>query len=543
MRKRPPLPYRVPKLPTHTHPAGCACEPAAIYLRVSKVGKRSTIRSPEDQFHEANSYAERNSFRVVAIVTDIDKSGRTFRKRSVDMMINDIKAEKFRCIIFWKWSRWARSVADSTIYLKRVRDAGGRVVSATEDFDQNTALGKLQLNMVGSFDQYFSDSKSEDWKAVLEKRADLGLPRTGRARFGYEYVSEVVVEDWSRVKKDQYVIKESQAPDLRRCYEIYNSGQGFAQVAKMLNGQGHLTTLGGRWTAQGVGVMMDTGFAAGLIRERSNPTDKPASRLDEYDVWREGAHTPVIDRATWDKYLLRRKERINMPARLRRPTYPLSGRMYCMAPSPNDAFGVCGRRLQSKHLGAAMTHNWVCCWSGTHHPGVNVSVSNRLAMIHLRNEIRRCAGEGVEVDRMAKASIRRLAKQRARADQLDVDADRWRKKIQRLVDLYTDEVIERSQFTEKKIEYEDELRRVLVERHELGTDGDAQPNYRAFRTLDEEWDSLDPARLNEAIGALFGAITVSPRTPGVSSNKSAADRVSCIPRWESERLSWMQRSA
>lgn len=49
---------------------------------------------------------------------------------------------------------------------------------------------------------------------------------------------------------------------------------------------------------------MDTGFATGLIRERSEPPSPGTNKrtIAEFDIWREGAHNPIISRELWHAY-------------------------------------------------------------------------------------------------------------------------------------------------------------------------------------------------------------------------------------------------
>jgi len=521
--------YRIPEVPQHPHPPGCACGLAVAYLRVSKVGKRERIISPELQLDAIVAFARTNHIRIVAVVADIDKSGKTFTKRSVDKIIAQISKGTYSRVLLWKWSRWARNLEASTKYLKMVRDAGGRVDSATEDADQETAIGRLQMDLVMRFDQYQSEVIGETWSAVHERRREDGLPHDGRPRFGYDY--GLVAEDGE--EKYRYVPNEA-APALAQAYADYLAAVSFERLAIRFNQLGLKTTLGGAWTPQGVARMMDTGFAAGLIRERQNPTDVPANSIRSYDVWREGSHTPIISTATWDAYKLKRTNG-ESAVRADGTIYEVSSLVIC---------ALCGRRMQPKETGAARTLQWTCLWQRSFHRAQSVSASHRLLISHLRGWIRDVAGAGDEVDARAADKLAQPDVAPDRRAELDGEIKRWTQKIGRLMDLYTDGVFDKETVDARALEYKGELEKVKAERDALGeAPVVVRPDYRAFRTLDEEWASLPTAGIRDALRFLVAGVVVSPRT-AASSNKTVEDRVDIVGRWESSsRIPALKRAA
>ena len=49
--------------------------PVDIYVRVSRVGKREHLTSPEDQEREARAFAAGHGLKVGEVIPDIDQSG------------------------------------------------------------------------------------------------------------------------------------------------------------------------------------------------------------------------------------------------------------------------------------------------------------------------------------------------------------------------------------------------------------------------------------------------------------------------------------
>lgn len=527
-RQRKPRPEIVlPQLKPHHHEGPCDCELAVPYIRVSKVGTREKIISPETQLRECERCAVKNNLRLLPPVFDIDKSGRTFRKRSVDAMIADISAGKYSRVVLWKWSRWARNREESAIYSKAIRAAGGVVESATEDFDLETAIGQLQFGMTQEFDQYQSNLIAEGWQSAQARRRDLDLPHSGRERIGYDYV-DCTLPDGTKSKR--YVPNE-EAPILAKGYELYVGGGSLNAVARLVNDEGLRSAFGALFTGQSIGRLMDNGFAAGLIRERSKPGGSPANSIANYDVWRAGAHEAVIDRDTWGKYKARRFAQADLPPRSKNAVHELSALLFC---------GMCRRRMVTKYSGQAKSHMWVCPYQRVYHPGQPVSVNNRLALDVVRDWVRGEVGDVIDLaEQKAEAeallsSARekfQTERQRIQAQIKELDG-----KIDNLLDFAesaTGRAKERTKDRMALYEAEsDRLSKLLAE----NTEPDAprvfgEDDAAALKQMKEIWGTLPAQEMRDSLADLIQRIEVSPRTEA-SSRKSAADRVFLVAAWE-----------
>lgn len=528
MSKKPAV-VVLPQLSEHWHPPGCDCEPAVPYVRVSKVGTRAEVISPDLQVRSMETYARANKIRLLEPVCDIDKSGRTFRKRSVDALITDIKQGKYRRILLWKWSRWARNRDESGAYLARVVEAGGRVDSATEDFDQSTATGRFTVGMFQQMDQLHSDLASETWHSVHDRRREAGLPHGGRPRFGYRYTDD-----------KKYVIDETTSPILRKAYATYIAKGGtYSKVLTEFQRVGIKTTRGNDWTEQSIARMMDTGFAAGLIRERSTPTEVPSNSIHSYDVWREGSHEALIDEDTWGAYFDKRREVPDKPPRSQRAVHALSALLFCTE---------CGRRLVTHYGGIGRTHQWQCAWRKAFHPKVAVSVNNRLALLAVREWVRDQFGSELPVDeyqqRAADELMREDTERRGERAEIQDKIDRLNRGLGTLLDLVESGDINKDEYRARKAKREHEVAALRKTLPPLPPE-QRKPNYEALALLDSAWDDLaaEPAELRDALADLVSRIEVSPCSQ-TSTRRSASDRVIPIGVWEEPTLEvWRERFA
>lgn len=337
------------------------------YSRVSKVGDRGgDLFSPEQQQYAIEEWAARNNVEIVEHIVDLDQSGRQFEKRKVAQMIEGIRRGEASMVVLWKWSRWGRNTRASLVNIAQVAEAGGSVRAATEDYDVNTAMGKFTTGQMLMIAELQSDQIGEGWKETHARRRRSGLPHSATKRFGYDYV-----------KGEGYVVNEDEAPILTELYTRYLAAETLSSIARDLNARGILTTRGSAWDTTSLGRMLDTGFAAGLIRERSVPGRKE-NRLDTYDEWRQGAHDPLIDAEQWEKYTLRRAAAAGRQGRAKGVTHTLSNLLLC---------GECGGNLVTRYSG--VHHNWKCGSAmrnrqrGLEHHAP-VSISNERLMTALR---------------------------------------------------------------------------------------------------------------------------------------------------------------
>lgn len=466
---------------------------AVAYIRVSK--EREEMISPENQLFAIQELARRKGLDVVKVFQDLDESGRTFEKRAIKQIIEAIRAGEYSTILLWKWSRWGRNVEHSKAYLAGVRDAGGRVESATEDIDQDTSTGRFTLNLLLALAELESDQKSETWKEAHNNRRRRGLPHTTRPYFGYTYD-----------KSSGYSVDPETGPYLREAYIRYIDGASMYSLVQWFNSEGLRTISGRSWNTTNLPRQMDTGFGAGLIRERSQPPTASNNRRTRasFDVWRVGAHEPLIDSDQWSAYIRRRDVCARAP-RLARATHALSGLVTC---------GACEGRMVSAYSGRHSKHSWVCP-KGTNASGdcPGVSLSNRRLE---RSLVAWIAEQASEPPADMKVRIERQQSEAASAvDQAGLQAtvDKIRTARSRLGVLFeTGRIATLDEFDDRDREYaaqlaaaEDALRSAKdVVRIDL------QQMQTAFAGLSEHWADFSPEYRNRILRQVVRRVIVLP---------------------------------
>lgn len=285
------------------------------YVRVSKA--REEMISPELQISAITDYCQRTGAILTGIITDLDATGRNFAREGIQQAISQVEHGQANLVVVWKWSRFGRNVRDCLINIDRLEAAGGRLVAATEDFD-DTPVGRFGRGQFLLMAQFESERIGEQWKEAQARRLRQGLPYNGRPRYGYTYT-----------RGTGYTPDPVTAPIVADLYARYLAGETPPALAKSLNAAGIRAPQGGTWWGTTVQQVMETGFAAGLLRINT----RGASRGFYRGTWVQGTHPAIITLETWEAYKRKRQVHAASSSMVRSPRHPLAGLLRC---------GTCG---------------------------------------------------------------------------------------------------------------------------------------------------------------------------------------------------------
>ncbi|MFC8925260.1 recombinase family protein [Streptomyces albidoflavus] len=312
-------------------------EPWLGYVRVS-TWKEEQI-SPELQKEAIRAWASRNGVRIVDWIEDLDKSGRNFKRRIMEC-IERVEAGEVRGVAVWRYSRFGRDRTGNAINLARLQKVGGRLESATEPVDANTAVGKLQRGMILEFAAYESDRAGEAWIETHDHRRAAGLPASGRRRWGYTWFPRRIPDGeggWI-LQQERYEVIPEYREVHSSLYDRYIAGATFTTLTRDLNAAGYTTVKGSPWEVSTLSRWMDSGWAAGLLRvhDRGVCRDQTCTgaHCGAY-TFIQGAHEPSIaptrEEAAekWKAYQARRATAQKTPPRLLAGAYPVTGLVRC----------------------------------------------------------------------------------------------------------------------------------------------------------------------------------------------------------------------
>ena len=196
---------------------------AALYIRVSSVEQARHGLSLEEQKAALLDYAAKHGMIVADIYADEGTTARKSisRRKELQRLLVDVKANRIDVILFIKLDRWFRNVADY-YKVQSVLDAH-RVdwIAILEDYNTSTSAGRLNLNIRLSIAQNESDQTADRIKFVFEGKKARHEALTGNPPFGYSIV-------------DKHFTPNEDAPkilDLFRHYAVHQSMLGTLQYA------------------------------------------------------------------------------------------------------------------------------------------------------------------------------------------------------------------------------------------------------------------------------------------------------------------------
>lgn len=143
--------------------------------------------SLEAQRESLTAYSAENGLRVVGLYADEGVTARKKYKNRLGFMrmLKDVQAGKIDLILFIKLDRWFRNISDYYEVQKVLDDHGVRWIATEESYDTTTANGRLHLNIKLSIAQDESDRTSERIKFVFESKVRRGEPVSGKVPLGY----------------------------------------------------------------------------------------------------------------------------------------------------------------------------------------------------------------------------------------------------------------------------------------------------------------------------------------------------------------------
>ena len=161
---------------------------AIIYCRVSTKEQAEQGYSLDGQEKDCRKFAIDHGYEVDKTFIERGESAKTTDRTKLQELIKYTVENKkhLNVLIIWKYDRLARNLSDQTELVKNFSACGLRVLSVTENNDENS-VGRLMRNIIGSFAQYENDVKSERTingmkQAILQGRwcwrAPLGYKQT-----------------------------------------------------------------------------------------------------------------------------------------------------------------------------------------------------------------------------------------------------------------------------------------------------------------------------------------------------------------------------
>ena len=414
-----------------------------IYIRVSSDDQvRGT--SLDTQLRDCRAACIREGFTPGKVFADEGESAKSTENRKAFLGLLDyVKTHRPPAVMVWKIDRLARNNLDAQIARQRLATNQCRVMSATEAIS-NDPSGKFMYDILSAVAEYDNQLRAE--------RSRLGM--TAQVRDGWWVHSAPLGYKTARTPegKPTLIPDPKAAKYIVSAYKMAAAGLTQVEIAKKLNAEGLLTRAGNPMNKQSLSLLLQNPVFCGEMRGKL---------VGSAAV---GRWQPLIDKDTWLK--AQTNSRVGKLARLPKDTFNLKSLLVC---------GRCGRNITGSyskgHLGKKHGY-YHCPKCGTRATVAEVErlVAERIESLSMDRRTVKVLGKMV-MDMMAKDYDRRKIKRETAQRQLGALEDQ----MDRLVQLYTTNGIDRNRYEAKKTDLE---WKILAARAEFESAGDAKVDLR-----------------------------------------------------------------
>lgn len=200
----------------------------AIYARQS-IEKKDSV-SIEAQIDRCKAFCEEQNYKIYK---DAGYSGKNINRPQFSQLLDDIKKGTIKKVIAYRLDRISRSIADFSQLLIMFDEYNVDFISATENFDTNSPMGRAMINIVMTFAQLERETIVERVTDNYYFRANNGYWAGGYAPYGYK-IQHIIGNDGK--KHSVLEIDKEESEVVKRIYDMYiNQNISMRKISQQLN--------------------------------------------------------------------------------------------------------------------------------------------------------------------------------------------------------------------------------------------------------------------------------------------------------------------
>src|SRR5215831_14000224 len=215
----------------------------AIYTRKSTdEGLDQDFNSLDAQREAAEAYivSQKNEgwTLVPTQYSDGGYTGANIERPGVRQLLADIEAGQIDCVLVYKVDRLSRSLIDFARMMELFEKRGVCFVSVTQQFNTNTPLGRLTLNILLSFAQFEREIISERTRDKQVAARKKGKWTGGHTLLGYDLDAAA----------GRLVVNPGEAERVREMFAMYLEGTPVLEIVRRFDRLGWKNK---QWTTKG----------------------------------------------------------------------------------------------------------------------------------------------------------------------------------------------------------------------------------------------------------------------------------------------------
>lgn len=423
-----------------------------LYVRVSTEEQAVHGLSIEAQTAALRSWAEAHECMVVGVYTDAGISARKPARNRPELqrLLQDVEEGKGELILFTKLDRWFRNISEYYKVQEVLEKHNVNWKTIQEDYDTTTASGRLKVNIMLSVAQDEADRTGERIKFVHQDKVLRGEVISGKVPLGYKIENKkmAINPETAPMAQDifkQYAILRSIRALRGYIFERYGKAYAHTSLKVLLTNERYIGHAHGQ--DDFCPALIDPelfGLCQDLVKERGQRNLAKTSRV-----------------------------------------YLFTGLVRC---------AECGNKLS-----AHVVHNKYIYYRCT-----------RNEKLHLCPHKKRTNEQNLEkwlLENLISSyeEYNFSLQQQAKASRQNIDIDRIKRKMEKLKDLYLNDLIDRDSYEKDYIFLRDELRKVNAYEGEQRKPVDVSN----LSTVLDLYHSLSRSEKKELWNRLIGHITIT----------------------------------
>jgi DNA invertase Pin-like site-specific DNA recombinase len=248
------------------------------YIRVSRRAGREgeSFIAPEVQRKKIADWAKLHEVEIVQWWEEIDQSGAKLERPMFQQALARCEAGETGGIIVARLDRFARSAVDALSSIRRLTDAGARLVSVEDNFDGSTPMGRFAIGILTLIAELELERIKGGWETAVSEAVGRGIHISAKPPTGYTRDEE------GRLRTD-----EPAASVIANAFRKRATGASWAELARFLEEHDVYPPAGNKyWSKAGVSALIKNPVYLGQARSGK--------------VVKEGAHEPLVTRAEFD---------------------------------------------------------------------------------------------------------------------------------------------------------------------------------------------------------------------------------------------------
>ena len=295
---------------------------STLGLRIGIYGRYSDSNqddgfSIEYQLSECTDYMNKRGMSLHKTYIDQAVTGTKVAGRDAfHELVHDVKNGLIDVIVVYKFSRIFRNAYESHVYRKLFEQHGVKLISVTQQVDDETSSGKLMIGVMANIDEYQSAVISDHVKSAMREMVSEGFFAGGTVPYGYKLET---VQHGKKTRK-KYVPDEFEREVVKKLFELYADNYSLKYLQDYTKSIGAAARSGKPFSIQTIARILRNDFYIGVLRYNAQGHEP---------IVVQDIIPPIIDRVLWDRVQHRHKSRNYVRPRKRKDLYSLTGKIVC----------------------------------------------------------------------------------------------------------------------------------------------------------------------------------------------------------------------